>query len=263
MRTQFLSLAYQQAGLNLQDSQVQLLSDQKIVEASFSGRVKFAAPGGAPQVVQLEVSNWKPILTPLDITANTPPDPNSPAVLLTNNVGGFTRTKYLDENFDTLVRLTSVMYRIIDAIQKSPNDVLPDQLPYINSVAGTKLDVKSLQIILSAQDPIINFEDAARFITKTDSPVYYKTVYTGQIGQLKKSGVLKSDRTYDEEDVFAAVPKIYQALVDHKANADKALAQLKGQSLSPERQKLVDQANDFYSWRDYLDADRFATAALG
>ena len=46
-----------------------------------------------------------------------------------------------------------------------------------------------------------------------------------------------------------------------KQSGDELLGKLKGMTLSPEKQALVDKAKTFYANYDYLDAYRLALAA--
>jgi ABC-type nitrate/sulfonate/bicarbonate transport system substrate-binding protein len=258
-RTTFLAIALDQAGMKLQDANVQLLQDTKTVELAMANRIDFASPGGAPQVVQLEVAGWTPILTPLDIINNSPATVDSPGVSLANNTGMVSTADYVNANMDTVVRFVSVMYRIIDAYQSNFLSAAADQLPFLNSVAGTQLDAASLKFIFSTSDPLSNFEYAAKYFVDKTSPLYYGVVYAAQIKQQQAAKVLDPTKTYNPSDVMWG-DKIYTALAGYKQQYDQTLAKLTG-TLSADRQALVDQAKILYTNRNYLDASRFLAAA--
>jgi ABC-type nitrate/sulfonate/bicarbonate transport system substrate-binding protein len=258
-RGTFLAIAFDQAGMKLEDTNLQLLSDQKTVELAMAGRLDFATPGGAPQTVTLKLAGWKPLLTPPDIIANAAPGSDAVLSLSAANSCLVSNETYLSSQMDTVVRFVSVMYRLIDAIQADPAGTAADQLPFLNSVAGTKLDASALKEIFTNMDPLSNFEDAAKFFVDKSSPYHYLAGYNAVIKQQQKNGILDKSKTYNPDDVMWG-NKVYQALLDSKQKYDQKLASLTG-TLSADRQAIVDKAKTFYTNRNYLDASRFLDAA--
>ncbi len=49
---------------------------------------------------------------------------------------------------ETVLRFTSVMFRIIEQEQKNPDLMLKSMLDYVNSFAGTSLDIAGLKLTI-------------------------------------------------------------------------------------------------------------------
>ena len=62
------------------------------------------------------------------------------------------------------------------------------------------------------------------------------------------------------DDVVWGGP-IWRQMVDYRTKTDEILKKLAGATLTPDKQKLVDQAKTFYADYDFLDAYRLALAA--
>ncbi|MDN8779976.1 hypothetical protein Q0M83_14915, partial [Staphylococcus aureus] len=67
--------------------------------------------------------------------------------------------EFLEKERETALRFLSVMFRTIDAIAEDPKKYLPDQVPYLESVSGTKSSVQDLQTIYKVNDPLIGFDE--------------------------------------------------------------------------------------------------------
>jgi hypothetical protein len=145
------------------------------------------------------------------------------------------------------------MFRTIDAIHKDPDTYLPDQLPYLESVSGTKSTVQDLKSIYANNDPLISFDDQTQYWTDLKAPTSYQTIYNAQIASAQKGGILPKDKEYTADDAISG-KGVYDQLVALRKGYDDLKAD--AADLTGEAKTLADEAAAQYEARNYLDAYR-------
>jgi hypothetical protein len=151
------------------------------------------------------------------------------------------------------------MFRIIDQEQKNSEVMLKSMLDYVNSFAGTSLDVSGLKLTIDTLSPLSNFEFQKNYFDNQNSALYYRTAFDAAVRFNMDKGVLPKGQ-YDADDIIWA-SDVYHNLVALKQAADDALKGIEGKSLSAENQALIEKAKQFYGWYDYLDAYRLLRTA--
>jgi hypothetical protein len=257
----WMNLAYGFAGLTMDDSQIVALEDPKAVQLAVSGRIQFAAPGGAVQIYQLQnQAGWRPLMSTGQMLANVPAGPGSQINNVLNYDLMITTQSYIDENRDTVLRLCSAMYRTIDYMFGPEQEkALSEYAPFINTHAGSSLDAASIKFIFEVLDPFFTFSQQEQVWNDPNYPLYYRNIYEYQLAEYRKAGTI-ADQDYDLDSFFQA-RGIYMQMKEQKAKADQLMAAFKGQSLSEERQSLVALAEQHYGWYNFLDAVRYLEAA--
>lgn len=253
----FDRLAFQLAGLPL--PKLQVLDDSKSLVLAKAGRINLATPTGAPITLSFQQAGWTPLVTPFDILENVKGGPKSPVEALVGTVGVAANESFINDHPEGILRVVSVLFRTIDAIQKNPKEMINLQVPYLNSVAGTNLDWKAIKQIFDHLDPLSNWEYQANYCTKKTSALYYKNAYTALLNDAAKQKLIPAGRFVADDLIWAC--QVYDKLKSYQTQTDKLLASLKGKKLTPEKTKLVKQANRYYAWFDFLDAYRSARAA--
>jgi ABC-type nitrate/sulfonate/bicarbonate transport system substrate-binding protein len=244
-------------GLDLEkDTRLAVVDDPRIVQLAIGRQIDFATASGAPQVARLLEEDWHPILGIEDILRYGPPGAASDLV---GHSGMATTQKYLDENRDTVLRFSSVMFRIIDAILDDPDRMLATQLPYLESRTGGKVGLEGLKNVIMNLDPLTPFEEQADYWTNTSSPFYFKTLYVGQIKAAQEGGILPKDEEFAPEDIIVG-DDIYTELVRLKGEYEELESE--ASDVPSDKRKLADDARKHYDARNYLDAVRFLKAAL-
>ncbi|TMR92230.1 ABC transporter substrate-binding protein [Nonomuraea basaltis] len=149
----FLNTIFKEGDMTFKDVKLTVTDDAKIVQLAMGGQIEFATPDGAGQNVQLLKQGWYPVVSVTDLAAV----PGNEAVVSASlsNEGPAALNGYLKNNTETALRFLSVMYRIIDEIEKNPDSALADQLPYLNSRSGANLDVEGLKQIYSVHRPAV------------------------------------------------------------------------------------------------------------
>lgn len=258
----FNEFAFSLAGLKMADADTVPVEDPKAVQLALGNQVAFAAPGGAVQVYQLQhQANWKPVMSMKQLLANMG-GANSPVNNLINYDHMQCTQEYLDANRDTVLRWCGAMYRTLDYIfGPKQEQALNEYAPFINAQTGAELDAGAIKFIFEVMDPFLLWKDQPSIWEDTKYPLYYKSLYEFQMKTYLASGTLPPGN-YDLEKLFAAKP-IFFEMRDMKKKTTDLLAKIKpGDSVSKDRQDLIDKAKFHYDGYNFLDASRFAEAAL-
>jgi hypothetical protein len=253
----FVRIAFDIAGVP--QPKLQVLDDSKSLVLAKAKRIKFGTPTGAPITLSFEQMGWAPLVTPFDILENMPGSPTAPWEALVATVGTAANESYIAKNPNTILRIVSVIWRTIDAIQKDPKTNLTIQAPYLNSVAGTSLDWKAIQQIFRHLDPLSNFQYQSKYCLDTKGTLYYKTAYASILRDYAKQKLIPAGKFAPDDLIWAC--QIFNVAVSYKHKTDTLLSSVGKKTLSPQKKELVAKAKRYYAWFDFLDAYRFAKAA--
>ena len=225
---------------------------------SYTNRLDFMHPGGAPIAEQLLEAGWTPVYDTGQLLKYGPGGVDSPLEPLVFNNGLASTADYVNSHQTTILRFTSVMFRIFAALQKD-NSLYGVYTPYLNSVAGTSLDASGVQRTVENLDPFVSFEQQTKYFDDKKGAEYYANSMGALIKALETSGNIPTGIAPD--DVMWAAP-IYRELVDYKTKTDALFKTAQGKQLAADKQQTLDKAHQFYDWYDFLDAFRLATAAV-
>jgi ABC-type nitrate/sulfonate/bicarbonate transport system substrate-binding protein len=246
----FRNAVAEAAGLDLEkDVEIELLANPDLVRAGFAGKADFLSPSSAGYVVQLQQKGWEPLIDLRQVIDNLPTATTVP--LRFTYSGLVTTTEYAEANFETLLRFTSVLYRLIDDLQTDAQATAARFVDYLNEYTGTEITAAELAGTFDAIYSLRNFDEATGFYTERDDPFFYDTVARANLAVLAEQGVIAKGHTPDELSIAG---KIYAALLRYRKEADRALAAAPGGDLKS-------QAQAQYDARNYLDAYRLAAAA--
>ena len=258
----FLDAIFELGGMTYKDVELTALEDARIIFLGRGGNIDFASPGGAVQNVVMIQDGWYPVVSVEDLIQGLPLG-DFRGVGSIGHTGYATTDAYFRENFDTVLRMASVMFRIIDNINEdianNTDHALKLEVPVIEAAAGTKLGVEGLRTIFKTLDPMKSFEDQAEYWLDQDSPFHYWNVYKPQIHAAQQGGLLPKDKKFSPDDAFTA-PYVYRTLLQYRRWYDQLTPKAAG--LSGDRAKLAEQAAVHYKDRNYLDAFRMLDAAV-
>jgi len=88
---------------------------------------------------------------------------------------------------------------------------------------------------------------------------FYKHAWSAIIEDIAASGIIDKGSVTPEDVVWAA--PIWQQMKDYQTRTDALFKALDGQTLPGDKANLLKQAHQYYTWFDFLDAYRFASAA--
>mgnify|MGYP001158258229 CR=1 FL=1 len=258
----WMNLAYSFAGLTMDDSDVVRIDDPKAVQLGLAGRIHLAAPGGAVQIYQLQFqAGWKVVMSTNQMVKHVPTG-TATAVNNVLNYDLFLSTqKFIDNNRDTVLRLSGAIYRTLEYIfGPKQNEALASYAPFINAHAGSDLDVKAIKYIFDVVDPFYLWKDQAKIWTDRNFNMHYSNIYEYQLAEYRKKGTI-ADRDYDLDDFFQA-KNIWEEMRDLRAKTEGLMAKANGQNLSDDRKAIAAAAKAHYDGYNYLDSARFMEAAL-
>ncbi|GAA1733836.1 hypothetical protein [Aeromicrobium alkaliterrae] len=245
----FYNLIGEAGGSGLADWKVQYLANPDIVRTAQAGGVDFVSPTGAVEIVRLQGDGWEPLIDLRQVIENEPKE--ATASLRSTFSGYLTTRDYAEENWDTILRVTSVMYRLIDEIEADPEATAADFVDYVNSYTGSSLTAAELAQTFQGLYSVRNFEDASEFYLDQGSDFFFDEVAGAQIDELAEQGVIGDNHGPASLSIAG---QVYEALVRYREEADAILADLPDGEL-----KTAAQAQ--YDARNYLDAYRIAAAA--
>jgi ABC-type nitrate/sulfonate/bicarbonate transport system substrate-binding protein len=253
---EFNEVPFKLAGLDLPNYVT--MDDAQMLLLAKSGRLDFMHPGGAPIAQTLLDAGWTPVYDTGQLLEFGPGGVDSPLESLVFNNGWGSTADYINSNQTTMMRFASVAFRIFDELKKDPF-LYGVYAPYLNSVAGTSLDADGVRRTVENLDPFVPFEEQTKYFVDKAGPEYYGNSMGALIKALEASGTIPAGITPD--DVVWAAP-MYHEMLDYKNKTDALFEQGKSTQLAGDRQQLLDQARQHYDWYNFLDAYRFATAAL-
>jgi ABC-type nitrate/sulfonate/bicarbonate transport system substrate-binding protein len=257
----FLETVFSLGGMKMdKDTKLVVTPDSTALQLESGGKVDFASPTGAPFTAQLRLAGWIPLVTPLDVLTNMPAGPGSPTAALVGTPGVACDADWARQHAETVLRFTSVMFRIIEQEQKNSEVMFKSMLDYVNSFAGTSLDIAGLRLTIDTLSPLSNFEFQENYFDNQNSALFYRTAFDAAVKFNMNKGVLPKGQ-YDADDLIWA-SDVYHDLVALKQAADDALKQIEAKNISAEHQALVEKAKQFYAWYDYLDAYRLLRVAM-
>ncbi|WP_197379417.1 ABC transporter substrate-binding protein [Mycolicibacterium mengxianglii] len=258
----FLDAVYGISGFSQADfGNVSVVDDSQTLLLARGGKLDYAKPIGAVQTAELIEDGWYPVIGLQDLIENLPAgDPRAVSGL--GHVGHAADEKWIEENHDTMLRVSSVAFRITDAVLADINngttEAIDTLVPVIESAASVDTSADALRIVFEEIGPFASFEDQADWWVNTESPYYYKSTYNQQIKTAQEAGVI-TNPDLDASD-FIIADDVYMELVEYKKQYDALLPQAQG--LTGDQAKLAELAATQYAHRNYLDAARILEAAV-
>ncbi|MGO2751547.1 MAG: hypothetical protein ACTIA6_15960 [Pseudoclavibacter sp.] len=245
----FYQLITTTGGTDMASWNVTYLANPDIVRSAQAGQADFVSPTGAVELVRLMNDGWESLIALPEVIENSPAEETTS--LRATFSGYLTTTEYAEENWDTLLRYASVIYRLVDDFEADPEGVAADYVDLVNSYTGSELSAADLADTFDGLYSLRNFEDAAEFYEEEGAPFYFEEVMGAQIDSLAEQGVISEGHTPGE---LSIADQIWQSLNEYKVAADEAIA-------AAPAGELLDQAQAQYDARNYLDAYRLAAAA--
>ena len=257
----FLDAIQELGGVTFEEVELSVIEDARLVFLARGGNLDYAKPAGAAQNVVLLNDGWYRTVTVNDLIAGLP-NGDFRGVGGVGHTGLATTDEYYMNEFDTILRMASVMFRCIDAIKQDldndTDDALKVMLPVFEAAAGAEVGVEGLKTIFRVIAPPLTFEQQESYWVDPTGPFYYWNVYATKIEAAKAGGLLVEDREHIPDEAFTG-HHIYHTLLRYKNWYDLLLPKATG--LSGDNQTLADQAAAFYAARNYLDAYRLLQAA--
>lgn len=269
-REQFAEMIYRRGGLSKADiDSIKTINvdDNQTIALMVSGRADFQT-SGAPAMVELTRRGFKPILTAFDLAKTARPSADSEEQLAIQKVGWGTTAEFYEKNHDTILRMSSVGFRVVKFIKERPEEALPIHVPFLNSIAGSQMTPEFGKWLYDIVHPYYSFEEQEEWYSNSQSVVYYTYEVGAQIKAAERRGIFRPGEI-DVKTIMVA-DDVYRELKDLKAKAGSLIAETKGRITKAREarkdmsraQELLTKAEGFFANYNYLDAQRFAQAAV-
>jgi ABC-type nitrate/sulfonate/bicarbonate transport system substrate-binding protein len=269
-REQFIELVYRRGDLS--KSEIDTIKtinvdDNQTIALMVSGRADFQF-SGAPAMVELSRRGFKPILSAYDIVSTARPSVDSQELIAILKVGWGTTAEYYEHNPDTILRLSSVVFRIVKFITEQPQEALKIHVPFLNSIAGSQMTTDFGKWIYDLVHPYSTFEEQEAWYSNPRNTLYYAYEVGARIKDNERKGIFKPG-DMDVETIHVA-DDVYWKLLELKAKAGPLINAAErhirhgredGKDMG-KAEELLDKAVHFFINYNYLDAHRFAQASL-
>jgi hypothetical protein len=248
-----------------EDLKLQFLEDTKIVElATTPGRMKWAIPYAAPVLVQMIREGWEPVINVnMLFEHDNESDQADRMRELVGSSGLIAQRDWAEQNEDAAIRTLSAVYRTLDFLEDpaTREEGWKISADIINATQGLNLIPEDIGTIFEEVDPLFPWDDQGpQLWDDPQAPYYVRGSLDTQIASLIENGTLPQ-KEYDI-DRFLVAEKLYKRMKALQTEADGLFEEAEGADLSGDKAELLDKARDYYEWHDYLDAVRFAKAAL-
>jgi ABC-type nitrate/sulfonate/bicarbonate transport system substrate-binding protein len=255
----FIDLAIHKGGLARSAFKSLVLDDPLTVNAMRNKQADFQV-GGVPSRLTLQREGFKPIVNAADLamTAKASPDSDELASIFTD--GWACSKEYYQRNRDTVLRLSSVNFRITKFMNDHMDEALAIHMPYLSQVTGQTFSAAEGAIFYKSLDPFFTFEAQQPWYHDPTSVNYYKNMNGATINSFVKQGIYKQKPpTVDDISVAADV---YQTLEKLRDSAAQKFSQLNAVNGGDDRKNCVKQAKGYFDAYNYLDADKTAQGCM-
>lgn len=263
----FINLAMSKADMTLDDVTSIVAEDAKTWAMMIADQADFQV-GGVPSRLTLESRGFKPIITSQHLAQFAEPSADSVELRSVFQDGWGSLDSWIEANYDTMLRMASVMFRIAEFQNTNQEEALAIHVPFLNSAAGTDIDPETAVVVYESLDPFIDFEGQATWYLDESSPLNYDYVTGSYIKMWEEQGLFEPGQVTVED--ISNAKRVYEEFLAMKAEseelfteAEAAIAAAQEAGKDPTKaQELLDQARYWYEAFDYLDAVRFAEAAV-
>jgi hypothetical protein len=246
------------------DVKYTFLSDAKILSLSaIKGRIKYAFPYNAPVLVLMIQNGWRPIIgNQMILQYDAKSSQGKALAKISGGTGLQTQLELQTKHHDTLLRFISAIYRTIAFVSNPRTAAEGDKIvaDVINATQGTKLSAKNVDSIYKVIDPLFPWEQQAKTLWNPNSPYYAPSSLRAQLQSLIANGTIKKGNYH--LDRFLSAKRIFAEMRASQVKADGLFKKAQSQTLSAEAAATLAKAKQYYKWYDFLDAVRFAQAAL-
>jgi ABC-type nitrate/sulfonate/bicarbonate transport system substrate-binding protein len=269
-RQQFIEMIYRRGGLTKADTDTITtinVDDNQTIAMMVSGRADFQF-SGAPAMVELTRRGFKPIVTAFDLARTARPTADSEELLAILKVGWGTTAEWLEKNRETALRMAGVGFRIAKFIREQPEEALAMHVPFLNSIAGSQMTTEFGKWLYDVVHPYYTFEDQADWYENPQSVFYYPYEVGARIKDAEKKGIFKPGEM--TVDTIHVADDFYRELKELRAKAAPLIAEARdkiGRARQAGKdagraQELLQRAEQLFAGYAFLDAHRFAQAAV-
>jgi hypothetical protein len=250
----FIELVLQKGQLTSSDFKPLVLEDALTINAMRKKDADFQV-GGVPSRLVLQSEGFKPIISSIDIVQTAKPSADSKELASILQNGWATTKEFYTNNFETILRLASVNYRIMDFINTHENEALDIHMKYLTQVTGEDFNKNNGRVIYSDLDPFFTFEKQYDWFYNDSSLLFYSYVNGSILNSFKKNGIFKGIAPNVENVIYA--DDVYKKLFELKMSCDALFTKIESNPTF-KNDGLLLEAKKQYSIYNFLDAEKIA-----
>jgi ABC-type nitrate/sulfonate/bicarbonate transport system substrate-binding protein len=255
----FIDLAIHKGGLARSAFKSLVLDDPLTVNAMRNKQADFQV-GGVPSRLTLQREGFKPIVSAADLAKIAKPSPESDELASIFTDGWACSREYYQHNPDTVLRLSSVNFRITKFMNEHMDEALAIHMPYLSQVTGQTFSAAEGAIFYKSLDPFYTFEAQQSWYHDPASVDFYMNMNGAIINNFIKQGIYKQKPpTVDDVSVAADV---YQTLETLRDSETQKLSQLAASNGGDNLKSCIARARRYFDAYDFLDADKTAQACM-
>jgi ABC-type nitrate/sulfonate/bicarbonate transport system substrate-binding protein len=254
----FIDLIVQRGRLAPDSFKAMVVDDPLTVNAMRSGQAQFQV-GGVPSRLTLQKEGFRPILRAVDLAKTARPSPDSPELAGILQNGWATTLEFYRDHYDTILRMASVNYRIMQFIRDRPREAAAIHMPYLSSVTGEKFTEKDAEVIYSDLDPFVPFDEQREWFHDPNSNFFYRNINGAILASFVRQGIYKG--LPPELDKVIRSADVYKELERLRAEANDTLQRIRRSGQEAKASKLVKEAERDMSYFNFLDASQLAKRA--
>jgi ABC-type nitrate/sulfonate/bicarbonate transport system substrate-binding protein len=254
----FIELILQRGGLAQERFKAMVVDDPLTTNAMRAGQAQFQV-GGVPSRLTLQKEGFRTILRAVDLARLAEPSPNSPELAGILQNGWATTLEFYRDHYDTILRLASVNYRIMQFIHDHPREAAAIHMPYLSSVTGETFTEQDAEIIYNDLDPFVPFDEQREWVHDPDSIFFYRNINGAILASFVKQGIYKG--TPPDLDTVIRSADVYKELERLRAATNDTLQRIHRSGREMKVSKLVDESERQKSNFNFLDASNRADEA--
>lgn len=263
----FVTSALQMGELGLQDVSLQAFGDSEIVSMMLTGQLDFCGGMGLSAAQELMNKGMVVVVSASDIVAFAKASVDSPELRSVFQVGWTTYDSYIEENYDTILRFSSVVFREARFINESRQEAIAIHLPFMNSISGSQNTEADMESAYSVLTPYFSFEDQYDWFYNKESPLYFEYSIGAYIQDwVEKGYIQQGELSVDDiciaDEVYAKMLELKEEAELNFTQADAAIAQGNESEALETAKELLEKARYYHENYDYLDAKNFSEAAI-
>lgn len=254
----FIDLVLEKGNLKPGEVRPLVLDDPLTVNAMRSKQAEFQV-GGVPSRLILQREGFKPIISSVDLAKGAAPSDDSRELASVLQNGWGTTKEFYEREHDTVLRLASVNYRIMQFMNTNQQQAIAIHMPYLSEVSGQTFTEEDGRIIYTSLDPFVTFENQRDWFHNPNSPFFYKYVNGSIVKSFINQGVFKNAPPSVEDVIFA--DDVYLELEGLKAQSEELFQRIENNKLIEGKQQLAakyERAKHFYQIYDFLDSKKLA-----
>lgn len=246
----FIDLILNKGRIKSSDFKPLILEDALTINAMRNDDADFQV-GGVPARIVLQSEGYKPIISSIDIVKTANPSTNSKELASILQNGWATTKEFYESNINTLLRLASVNYRIMDFINNDTEQALEIHMKYLSKVTGEKFDTLNGRVIYQDLNPFYTFNQQYDWFYNDTSLLYYKYVNGSILNSFIESNVYKKKIPSVEEVIYS--DDIYKMLYNLKIESDSLFGVIDSNS-ELKKNDLYEKAKRNYQIYNFLDS---------